>query len=70
MRATRKLLLIYSDQCPAAPGPALDIARLSEVLRERGAEVEEVNLNIPPDTLLEKLEGGAMPVVFRVDAKP
>lgn len=67
MSETRKVLLVYSDERPVNGGAAVDLERLRDALRVRGAEVEEFALGSDPAALLDFLEGGAVPVVFRGD---
>ena len=63
MNAKRKLLLVTTGA--QAAGDALDLARLRDALRARGAQIEEVALGDDPGALLERIEAGAVPVVFR-----
>ena len=67
MRENKKILFVQSDKCPEKAGLAIDIERLRNALRARGAEVEEVNLGLDPAALLDRLEDGVVPVVFRGD---
>lgn len=65
MSTKRKLLLVYSGGHAAAADDLLDLPRLQDALRARGAELEEFALGSDPDMLLDRLEAGAVPVVFR-----
>lgn len=66
MGATRRLVMVYSDAgAPAATDDALDMQRLREALRARGAEIVDYTLGSDPGTLLDQLEAGAVPVMFR-----
>ncbi|MBZ0070884.1 MAG: hypothetical protein K8I04_04035 [Gammaproteobacteria bacterium] len=67
MTQTRKILLVTSTQRPAKAGPALDVTKLEAALRARGAEVEALELDADPATLLDHLAAGAVPVVLRGD---
>jgi hypothetical protein len=67
MSENKKILFVQSDKYPAKAGLAIDIERLRNALRARGAEVEEVDLNLDPPALLDRLEKGVVPVVFRGD---
>lgn len=64
MNVKRKLLLVTTGGQVAADD-ALDLARLREALRARGAEIEECALGADPGALLDRLADGAVPVVFR-----
>lgn len=65
MNAMRKLLLVYAGGHAADAGDPLDLSRLRDALRARGAQIEEVALGDDPNALLEHIEAGAVPVVFR-----
>jgi Asp-tRNA(Asn)/Glu-tRNA(Gln) amidotransferase A subunit family amidase len=67
MSETKKVLFVYSDKRPVKAGVIVDLERLRDALRARGAEVEEVALDSEPTALLDRLEGGAVSVVFRGD---
>jgi hypothetical protein len=64
MRQTHKLLLIYSNERPLPVDDLLDLPRLKEALRARGAEIKECTLGSNSDVLLDLIEEGAVPVVF------
>lgn len=64
MNIRRKLLLVRTGG-PVAADDALDLARLQNALRERGAVIEEFDLGTDPGALLDHLAAGAVPVVFR-----
>lgn len=68
MSTPRKLLLLFAQGSPVPAGTALDVPRLCEALRAHGAEVETLDLDTAADALLDRLDGGAMPVVFRGDS--
>lgn len=68
MTVSRKILLVHAPERPVKAGTPLDLARLREALAGRGAEVQELPLGSGSDNLLDRLEAGAMPVVFRGDA--
>ena len=67
MSENKKILFVHSDKHPVKVGMAIDLERLRDALRARGAEVEEVNLDFDPDALLDRLEDGVVPIVFRGD---
>lgn len=66
MNANRNLLLVYARGHAADAGDALDLPRLRDALRARGAQIEEVALGDDPDALLDRIEAGAVPVVFKM----
>lgn len=69
MRQTPKLLLIYANERPLPADDLLDLPSLKEALRARGAEIKECTLGSNPDVLLDLIEEGAVPVVFRITGK-
>ena len=66
MSQSRKIVLVQTPHRPATAGTQIDLEGLRDALRERGAEVE-LNVLAPEqvDSLLDRLEAGALPVVFR-----
>lgn len=66
VRQTHKLLLIYSNERLRQADDLFDLTSLKEALRARGAEIKECTLSSNPDVLLELIEDGAVPVVFRI----
>ncbi|HSH29277.1 MAG TPA: hypothetical protein VK971_05150, partial [Thiohalobacter sp.] len=67
MSRSRKILLIHAPHKPVTAGAAIDMSRLAQALRERGAEVESLAFGERTDYLLDQFEDGALPVVFRGD---
>lgn len=65
MSAKRKLLLVYAGGHATDADDALDLSRLRDALRARGAQIEEVALGDDPGALLDRIEAGAVPVVFK-----
>lgn len=65
MDAKRKLLMVYSNVRATSTDDALDLRRLQDALRARGAVIEECSLESAPGALLDLIEAGAVPVVFR-----
>ncbi|RRQ22131.1 hypothetical protein [Thiohalobacter thiocyanaticus] len=66
MSQSRKIVLVQTPHRPATAGSEIDLAGLRDALRERGAEVEVAVLDADQvDGLLDRLEAGALPVVFR-----
>ncbi len=65
MNACRKLLLLSAREDSEALGAGLDLQRLCAALRRRGAEVETQVVSAATASLLDRLEAGVMPVVFR-----
>lgn len=64
MSTPRKLLLLSVQEYIDSSGVALDLQRLCDALRARGAEVESLHLDAGRDVLLDRLDEGAMPIVF------
>ncbi len=68
MSETKKVLFVHSDKPHVKKaGVAIDLKRLRDALRVRGVGVEEVDLGLDPTVLLDRLEDGVVPVVFRGD---
>lgn len=65
MGAARKLVMVHSDAGIPAADDALDLQRLRDALLARGAEIVDCTLGSDPDTLLDQLEAGAVPVMLR-----
>ncbi len=65
MNVPRKLLLLSVSDGTRPAGAKLDLQRLCAALRRRGAEVETANVSAAVPSLLDRLEQGVMPVVFR-----
>lgn len=64
MGAKKKLVLVHVGN-HAAADDSLELQRLCDALRARGAVIEECALDADPDALLDHIEAGAVPVVFR-----
>lgn len=67
MSDKRKVLLLCTGEQPETAGQRIDLVRLGAALRARGAEVAELPLGAESAALLDSLESGALPVVFRGD---
>jgi hypothetical protein len=67
MNQSKKILLIHAPHKPVQASAAVDVSRLADALRQRGAEVESMEFGERIDYLLDQFEAGALPVVFRGD---
>ncbi|BAZ92411.1 hypothetical protein TspCOW1_27170 [Thiohalobacter sp. COW1] len=65
MTDSKKILLIHAPHKPVKAGESIDLSRLADALRARGAEVESLAFGERVDYLLDQFEAGALPVVFR-----
>lgn len=59
--------MVFAGDRSAGPADGLDPLRLAEVLRQRGGEVEELDLAANPGHLLDCLQAGMLPLVFDSD---
>ncbi len=65
MSVQKKIVMLYAGDGTEHPDDGLDLQRLVEVLRARGGMVEEQVLGSTPNALLDQLQAGALPIVFR-----
>ena len=64
MSGKKKILMLMAGEGASDPGDGLDAHRLAEVLRARGGEVEELDLGADAAAVLDRLQEGALPLVF------
>lgn len=69
MSKARTVILLCAVERPVKAGAVLDLSRLGDALRSRGAKVVELGVDGAPEVLLDHLEAGAVAVLFRGDSR-